>query len=165
MQNCSNSIANALELLQSCTKPSMYAFNYGHHQCWCIKPQPLSKAPDLTPGHLYVSILMTFKGRSGRFCSQQPPTWFHPLMSGSRKLPFPSLLPRRAALQTPGGLGKVISPPCHTCVDQTQDATGDKSKARRSNTKSWRLREINHALVVWNQYRLVASLYEYQPSQ
>ena len=25
VQDCSNSIANALELLQSCTKPSMYA--------------------------------------------------------------------------------------------------------------------------------------------
>ena len=27
VQDCSNSIANALELLQSCTKPSMYALN------------------------------------------------------------------------------------------------------------------------------------------
>ena len=26
VQDCSNSIANALELLQSCTKPSIYAF-------------------------------------------------------------------------------------------------------------------------------------------
>ena len=29
VQDCSNSIANALELLQSCTKPSMYALVNG----------------------------------------------------------------------------------------------------------------------------------------
>ena len=32
VQNCRNSIANALELLQSCTKPSMWMFT--HRQCW-----------------------------------------------------------------------------------------------------------------------------------
>ena len=29
MQDCSNSIANALELLQSCTKPSIYCWDKG----------------------------------------------------------------------------------------------------------------------------------------
>ena len=31
VQDCSNSIANALDLLQSCTKPSIYAGWLGHH--------------------------------------------------------------------------------------------------------------------------------------
>ena len=34
VQDCSNSIANALELLQSCTKPSKYWF----HQPATVKP-------------------------------------------------------------------------------------------------------------------------------
>ena len=36
-QDCSNSNANALELLQSCTKPSTYGFQYaGYHGMICI---------------------------------------------------------------------------------------------------------------------------------
>ena len=35
VQGCSNSIANALELLQSCTKPSILYYHYGidNNQC------------------------------------------------------------------------------------------------------------------------------------
>ena len=39
VQDCSNSIANALELLQSCTEPSMYFFQFsvalGYHIASC----------------------------------------------------------------------------------------------------------------------------------
>ena len=35
-QDCSNSIANALELLQSCTKPSIFYLITVSHRCHCI---------------------------------------------------------------------------------------------------------------------------------
>ena len=46
VQNCSNSIANTLELLQSCTEPSMWIFT--RHQC--------SKDPDVQILHLYSTM-------------------------------------------------------------------------------------------------------------
>ena len=41
-QDCSHSIANALELLQSCTKPSMYN-----------KSKPMKKCQTRIPGVVY----------------------------------------------------------------------------------------------------------------
>ena len=47
MQDCSNSIANALELLQSCTKPSIckeYFSTFGVHSTWQLYDCPSARA-------------------------------------------------------------------------------------------------------------------------
>ena len=46
MQDCSNSIANALELLQSCTKPSIWIFIYISNLAGVSAAQLMRKLPN-----------------------------------------------------------------------------------------------------------------------
>ena len=57
VQDCSNSIANALELLQSCAKPSICVFSCDQAVLWMVQ----SVRPPVCPSHLfdYVPIIVS----------------------------------------------------------------------------------------------------------
>ena len=92
MQDCSNSTAKALELLQSCTKPSIgYTANLSFLFCYGAYQQNMWPLPQSTAWEKSVAVLFVLGSRnvgergfsdSGSFTAWPQPGWGHHLMWG-----------------------------------------------------------------------------------